>query len=221
MTVNDNLNTTLLVADSTIGTYGFDVERIAAATQVLEPHTMQQGITVAPVVVKSFHPVHELQAFSLVIVTCGKLDGNVVLAIGQFNLVTLVEGLGQYDTAIVFMSCLNFLFTNKQLGQHDTWQRLLVILAGLTYPVDTIKTAKDYHTVVARHDSTHVELIALQSVVDAVVVESVVEGSVFMVTLYNHTADTIAGRNPDVVISVLGYTADGVIAESVFLRQVA
>ena len=91
----------------------------------------------------------------------------------------------------------------------------------MSHPVDTIQATKDDDTILAGQDRTHIELVALQTVVDAVVVEPVVECSVLMVTLDDHTADTIAGRYPDVVVLVLGNTADRVIAESVFFCQLA
>ena len=42
-----------------------------------------------------------------------------------------------------------------------------------------------------------------------------------MVTLYDDTTDTIAGGNPDAMVLVLGNTANGVVAESVFFRDIA
>ena len=69
-------------------------------------------------------------------------------------------------------------------------------------------------------DGACVELVALQTVAEVVIVESVVEGSIFVVTLYHHAADTIAGGHPDAVVLVLGNATDGVVAESVFLRDI-
>ena len=69
------------------------MEGIFAATQVFEGHTVGQRITVAPVFVLTFHPIHELQALTLIVVTCCKLDGEGVLVVGEFNLISLVHGL--------------------------------------------------------------------------------------------------------------------------------
>ena len=77
---------------------------------------MFQGITIMPVVVQSLHLVHELQTLTLVIVSCCKFDGDGVLIALQLDATTLVEGLCQGNIAIIGMTYLNFLFTNKQLG---------------------------------------------------------------------------------------------------------
>ena len=81
---------------------------------------MQHGVAVAPVVVTTFHPVHELETFALVVVTCSKLDGECVLIVAQLYLAALVEGRCQDDLTIINMSSQNFFLTNKQLGQHNT-----------------------------------------------------------------------------------------------------
>ena len=52
---------------------------------------MQQCITVAPVILQSFHPVHKLQSFTLVVVTSGKLDGQRVLVVAKLNLADFVQ----------------------------------------------------------------------------------------------------------------------------------
>ena len=182
---------------------------------------MQHGVAITPVVVTTFHPVHKLQALALVIVTGSKLDGEGVLTICQFNLATLVECRGQDDAIIVGMSRQDFFLANKQLGQHDTGQGLLIVLGCFANPVDTVKsTEEDFTFVAGRQDSTHIELVALQTVVDAVVVESEGEGAVLVVTLNHNTTDTIAGGHPDASALVLGYTTDGVVAESVVFRDI-
>ena len=52
---------------------------------------MQQCITVAPVVLQSFHPVHKLQSFALVVVTSSKLDGQRVLVVTKLYLTDFVQ----------------------------------------------------------------------------------------------------------------------------------
>ena len=91
----------------------------------------------------------------------------------------------------------------------------------MTYPVDTIESAKEHFTILLGEDGTHIKLVALQTVTDVVVVETVGERGIFVVTLYNHTTDTIAGRNPDAMVLVFCNTTDGVVAESVFLCDIA
>ena len=181
---------------------------------------MQQGVAIAPVVVETFHPVHELQAFALVVVAGSKLDGQRVLGIAQLDAADFVECRCQDDTSVVLMTCQYLCLSDEQLCQHDAWQRFLLILAGLAHPVDAIESAEQHDTVLACQDGSHVELVALQTVVDAVVVESVVEGAVLIVTLDDDAADAVAGRYPDVMTVVFGDAADGVVAEPVFLSQV-
>ena len=70
-------------------------------------------------------------------------------------------------------------------------------------------------------DGTHVELVALQTVADVVVVQTIDERAILVVTLYHYAADAIARSNPDAVVLVFGDTAYRVVAESVFLGDVA
>ena len=90
-TVDDDFQGTLLIADSTIGTDCFHVQNIFATAKIMELHAMQQGITISPVVVEPFHPVHELETFALIVVTGSKLNGEGALAVVQLNLIALVE----------------------------------------------------------------------------------------------------------------------------------
>ena len=59
-TFDGDVELALLIADGTIGTDSLHVQRIVAATQILELHAMQHGVTITPVVVASFHPIHKL-----------------------------------------------------------------------------------------------------------------------------------------------------------------
>ena len=93
MALDVDLEGTLLIADGTFGADGLHVEDIFATAQIGERHTVYQGITVAPVFVLAFHPVHELQALTLVVVTSAKLDGERVLVVAEVDLVGLVHGL--------------------------------------------------------------------------------------------------------------------------------
>ena len=153
----------------------------------------------------------------MVVVTCSKLNGDGALTVVQFYPVALVEGLWQDDVTVVVDTRLDFLFSNKQLCQHDARQCDLLVFVAVTYPVYTIKSTKQYLSILLGEDRTHVELVALQTIADGVVVETVVEGLVFMVTLYDDTADTITRRYPDAVVLVFCNTADGIVAQSVFL----
>ena len=78
----------------------------------------------------------------MVIVTCGKLDGEAVLAVVQLYLIALVEGLWQNDVAVILHTSQDLLFTHEELCQHDARQRLLLILAVAAHPVDTIQTTE-------------------------------------------------------------------------------
>ena len=109
---------TLLIADSTIGTDGFHMEDISAAGEVFEGNTMRQGVTIAPVFVLTFHPVHKLEALALVVVTCCELNGESGLIMSQFQFVGFIECLWQNHTVIVHMTRQNLFFTEKQLCEH-------------------------------------------------------------------------------------------------------
>ena len=220
-TIHNDLQGALLIADSTIGTDSLYVKGVGATAQFMELYTMQEGITIAPVIVETFHPIHELEALALVVVTSTKLDSEGALVVVQLYLIALVEGLWQNDVTVILHTRQDFLLTDKELGQHNARQRFLLIFISMTYPVDTIESAKEHFTILLGEDGTHIELVALQTVTDVVVVESVGERGIFVVTLYNHTTDTIAGRNPDAMVLVFCNTTDGVVAESVFLCDIA
>ena len=112
-TVHDDLQGALLIADSTVGTDGFHVEGVFPAAQVVELHTMQQCITIAPVVVEAFHPVHELETLALVVVAGSKLDGEGALVVVQLYLIAFIEGLWKNDVAIILHTRLDFPFADK------------------------------------------------------------------------------------------------------------
>ena len=160
-----------------------------------------------------------MQTLALVVVTSGKLNGNRVLTVEQLYLVALVEGLWQDDVTIVVDTRQDFLLTHEQLGQHDARQRGLLVFVAVAYPVDTIESTKQYLTILLGQDGTHIELVALQTVSNGVVVQTIVEGLVFMVTLHDDADNTITCRYPDAVVLILGNTADRVVAETVFLRN--
>ena len=103
---------------------------------------MGDGIAVTPVDVKSFHPIHKLQALTLVVVTGRELDGDGVLVVLQFNVVTFVERLCQDDGLIVGMANLHFFLSDEQLGKHNTGQRLDAFTHVMARPVDTIQAAQ-------------------------------------------------------------------------------
>ena len=115
---------TFLVTDSSVGTDSLDMERIFSAGQITEGHAMGEGISVFPVIVETFHPVHELQTLTLVVVTCSKLDGKRVLVVVQFQFRGLIEGLRQKNITIVFMSCEHFFLSQEQLGEHHPGQSI-------------------------------------------------------------------------------------------------
>ena len=121
-TVHVDVEDALLIADGTVGTDGLDVEAVVATAQAVELDAVEQGVAIAPVVVKSLHPVHELQALALVVVAGGKLDGDGALAVVELYLVAFVECLGQDDVAVVVDAGEYLLFADKQLCQHDTGQ---------------------------------------------------------------------------------------------------
>ena len=135
------------------------MQRVGLAAQVSERYAMCQRITILPVIVEPFHPIHELQAFALVVVTCSELDGDVVLVVRQFNTVALVQCLRERYTTIIGMTGQNLLLANEQLCQHNTRQRLRTLLRTLAYPVDAKQSAEDDATVLTGNDGTYVELV--------------------------------------------------------------
>ena len=64
-------------------------------------------------------------------------------------------------------------------------------------------------------DGTHIEFVALKTVAGIVIVQAIVEGPVLVVTLYDDTADAVAGRNPDTMALVFSNTADKFIGQLV------
>ena len=220
MAGNRNLERALLVTDGTLGTDGLHVQCIFAAGEVAEGDTVCQSVTVAPVFILAFHPVHKLQAFALVVVTGCELDGECILVVSQFKSVGLVEGLWQHDALLVHMTCQDLLLADEQLGEHHAWKGVGVVVALLHHPVHTVETAQQHVAVLLGDDGTGIELVALQTVNRCVVVEAVVVSSFFVVALHNDTAHTAAGGHPDVVVLVFCDTADVVIAQTLLLRQV-
>ena len=188
-----DLEYTLLVTDGTLGTNGLHVQCILAAGEVAEGDTVRQSITVAPVFVLAFHPVHKLQALALVVVTGSELDGECILVVTQFEFVRLVEGLWQHDTLLVHMTSEDFLFADKQLCEHHAWQGVSVVVGLLHHPVHTVEATEQYVAVLLGDDGAWVELIALQTVGRRVVVEAVVVCAFLVVTLHDDTAHTTAG----------------------------
>ena len=138
--LDGNRECTFLVADSSLGTDGLHMEGVAATTQILEGHTVSQGITIAPVFILTFHPVHELQTFTLVVVTSSKLDRESILVVPEYNFVGLVHRLTKNHTASVFMTCEHLFFADEHLCEHYTRQRVLAVCNLLYYPVYAVKT---------------------------------------------------------------------------------
>ena len=158
---NRNLERALLVTDGTLGTDGLHVQRIFAAGEVAEGDTVCQSVTVAPVFILAFHPVHKLQAFALVVVTGCELDGECILVVSQFKSVGLVEGLWQHDTLLVHVTCQDLLLADEQLGEHHAWKGVGVVVALLHHPVHTVETAQQHVAVLLGDDGTGIELVAL------------------------------------------------------------
>ena len=126
VSLNIDLQKALLIAHGTFSTDGLYVKGVLAATQVVERHTVGQGITVAPVFILPLHPVHELQTLALVVVAGSELHSKGVLVVAQVDAVGLVEGLWQDDSFAILMTCQDFLLANEQLCQHHAWQGILV-----------------------------------------------------------------------------------------------
>ena len=55
---------------------------------------------------------------------------------------------------------------------------------------------------------------------DRLILKTIVGDALLVVTLYNDTTDTAAGGYPDVMVLVLCNTADIVVAQTLFLRQI-
>ena len=81
---------------------------------------MGQSVTITPVLIFAFHPVHKLQTLTLVIVTCRKLDGEGVLVMFQLQAIGLVECLCQYHAILILVASQDFLLADKELCQHHT-----------------------------------------------------------------------------------------------------
>ena len=210
----------LLVADSTLGADGLHVERVVATGQILEGHTVSQCITIAPVFVEAFHPVHELQTLALVVVTARELDGEGVLIMSQYEVVGLVECLRQYGTVVILMSGENLLLANEELCEHYARQGVVLAVGALELPVHAEETTQQYVSVLTGEDGTGVELVALQTVGCGIVVETVVVSAVLMVTLDDDTAHTTAGGHPDIVVLIFGDTTDVIVRQTLFLGQI-
>ena len=127
----------------------------------------------------------------------------------------------QDDITVVRHTNLYLLFAHKQLCQHHAGQCHLLIFTGVTNPVDTIQSAKDYRTVLTGQDGARIELVALQTVTDIIVVKSIVERAVLVVALNDNTTQTVSRSHPNVVVLIFSNAADGVIAQTVFLQQVS
>ena len=117
------------------------------------------------------------------------------------------------------MSGYDLFLTDVELSEHHSRQGILVRLF-LYDPVHTVDAAKQYIAVLLGNDGSWVELIALETVCSGIVIKTVVVGSLFMVTLYDDTAHSAAGGYPDIVVLILCYTTDVIIAQSLFLSQV-
>ena len=159
-----------LSAHSTVSAHGLHVQCIFAALQFLECHSVLQGVGIAPFVVESFHPIHELQSFALVVVAGREFQAECVLTAHQFQFVALVESLGQGHHSVVFVSCLYLCFSDKQLCQHHSRQRVGVVLAPLAYPVHAIQSAEQHVAVVLADYGPGIKLVALQSVREVIVI---------------------------------------------------
>ena len=173
-----------------------------------------------PVLVSTFHPVHKLQALALVVVTSSKLDAECVLVVSQIDTTGFVQSLSKYHLAMILMTGNNLFFANKQLGEHHTWQVLLLGTISVQYPVHTIQSAQQYFAILFGKDSTGIKLVALQTIGCAVVVQTVVVHTVLVVTLYHNTAHTTACGYPDAVVLILGNTADVIITQALLLGQI-
>ena len=209
-----------LVTDGTLSADSLYVKRVFTAGKIAEGDTVGEGITVAPVFVLTFHPIHELQTLALVVVSCCELDGEGVLVVSQLQIVRLVESLRQYYTLVVHVARHDLFLSDVELGEHHSRQGILVVRLFLHHPVHTIDAAKQHITVLFGDDGSGVELIALQTVCCGVVIKTVVVSTLFMVTLYDDTAHSAAGGYPDIVVLILCYTTDVIIAQSLFLSQV-
>ena len=218
--LNVYLNHTLLSTYCTLSVNGLYMQNVATCLQIVECHTVSQGVTIAPILITTLHPVHKLQALTLVIVTSSKLDGECVLTMTQVNAACLVQSLIQYYISVILMSCQHLFLANKQLGKHYSWQLLLLGSLSVQHPVHTIQSAQQYLAVLLGKYRTHVELVTLQSVSSGVVIESVVVNALLVVALYHNTAHTAACRYPYAVILVLSNTADVVVTQSLFLCEV-
>ena len=175
---------------------------------------MGQGVAIAPVFVAAFHPVHKLQSFALVVVASCKLDGEGVLLVGQFKHTAFVESLWQYYSAVILVACLYFCLAYEKLCQDDSREGAGVGFFTLACPVYAIQSAEQHVAVFLGEDGAHVELVALKSVADVVVVESVVELLFLVYTLHHHSADAIACGDPHVLVFVFGDATDAVVAEA-------
>ena len=71
-----------------------------------------------------------------------------------------------------------------------------------------------------RQNSSRIKLVALQTIGSRVVIETVIVGTVLMVSLYNDTAHTTAGGNPHIMVLVFSNTTNVVIAEALFFCQI-
>ena len=218
--VDDHLDDALLIAHGAISVQGFHVEYIFAAAQVVERHAMIDGIAVAPVLVKPFHPVHELQSLALVVVACRELDGKGVLVALQLDAVALVERLCQQYISVVDVAYLYLFLADEQLCQHHAGQRAGVVGNVVTCPVDAIERTEEHVAVGLAHNGTDIEFVAQQAVGHVVVVESETNRAVLVVALNDYSRDAVAGRRPDVVAAVLGNAADIVVAQSLLLGDV-
>ena len=154
------------------------MQLVFAAAQVLQRDAVLDGVTVAPVLVAPFKPVHELQAFALVIVACGKLDGDGILVVLELYAARLVQSLRQYNIAVVDMTNLDFLFAYIELGKHDSRKRLGILANVVACPVYAIEPTKEHIAVIFYQNGTRIELIAEQTVRHIVVIKAVTNGTV-------------------------------------------
>ena len=76
-----NLELAHLVAGRAVSSHSLHMEGIGAAGEPFEIHAMAQRIAVAPIMVESLHEIGKLEALTLVVVACGKLDGKGVLTV--------------------------------------------------------------------------------------------------------------------------------------------
>ena len=74
---------------------------------------MGESITILPVIIEAFHPIHELKTLTLVIVSCTKLHGKGTLVVAKFYPVCFVKSLIEQNFALIGMSHKNLFFSDE------------------------------------------------------------------------------------------------------------